>query len=124
MQLHDASDIKQRARRLIKSLEMVYLDNTRIFYFRSFGSKSRATARIWNLPRILQIALKIQPSYAIEVISHHFDKLREEDKDKVLIHELLHIPKNFSGSLLSHKGRARNLHSEVNKLYKKLVTKI
>ncbi len=30
-------------------------------------------------------------------------KVNENDKKKVIIHELLHIPINFSGSLLAHK---------------------
>lgn len=116
-----ASDIKTKLERLIANLEFLHLDPSRIFCFRSFGSKSRARARVWSLPRIWQKALGVNPAYCIEVISEKFDKLTEEAKSKVLIHELLHIPKNFSGSLLSHRGRNRRIDTKVvEKLYQKL----
>lgn len=70
---------------------------------RGFGSTSRAIARIWSLPRPWQMVLKISPQYIIEVIAQKFDKLSEENKDQTLIHELLHIPKTFSGALSPHK---------------------
>lgn len=70
---------------------------------RGYGSTSRAIARIWSLPKPWQLALKIQPQYIIEVIEQRFDKLSNDDKDKTLIHELMHIPKTFSGALVPHK---------------------
>lgn len=72
---------------------------------RGYKSSSRAIARIWSLPRPWQMALKIEPQYIIEVIASRFDKLSEEDKDRTLIHELMHIPKTFSGALVPHSGR-------------------
>ncbi len=98
-----ASDIKKQILLLTKKLSLNYISSGRIFCFRSFGSKSRATARIWSLPRIWQKALKTKPGYCIEVISERFDKMSLAEKEKVLIHELKHIPKNFSGALLGHK---------------------
>ncbi len=98
-----ASDIKKEISRLIKSQALIHLFSERIFCFRSFGSKSRAYARIWSFPRIWQKALGVKPAYCIEVISKKFDKLSPEEKEKVLIHELNHIPKNFSGTLLGHR---------------------
>ena len=41
-----------------------------------------------------------------------------EDKEKTLIHELLHIPGGFSGGFRPHKGYVER--KIVNKLYKKL----
>lgn len=116
-----APDIKRKIHELVLFLECSHIDSTRIFCFRSFGSRSRARARIWSLPRIWQKALSTPPAYCIEVLAEKFDKLTEEGKNKVLIHELLHIPKNFSGTLLSHRGRGRRIDSGVvNKLYQKL----
>ena len=69
------------------------------------------------MPKIFQFSLSKKPAYEIEVLSKHYDGLKSDEKKKVLIHELLHIPKNFSGSLLPHKTRNRHLGSEVNKLF-------
>lgn len=116
-----ASDIKNQVERLVTSLGFFHINPQRVFCFRSFGSRSKARARIWSLPKIWQKALSAKPAYCIEVLAEHFEKLTEEGKNKVLIHELLHIPKNFSGSLLSHKGRNRRIDAKVvDKLYQKL----
>jgi len=64
--------------------------------------KSRALARISALPSIWRIVLGLQPMYIIEVIDRNFNKLSSEDKVKVLIHELLHIPRGFTGGLRPH----------------------
>jgi predicted metallopeptidase len=75
----------------------------RLVCFRSRGSKSRAIARIWSLPKLWQRALNVEAHYIIEVVSERYDKLSEDEKDKTMIHELLHIPKNFSGAVVSHR---------------------
>ncbi|OGH25131.1 MAG: hypothetical protein A3B47_02215 [Candidatus Levybacteria bacterium RIFCSPLOWO2_01_FULL_39_24] len=102
---------------MLKVLDFSNIDPSRIFCFRTFGSKSRSYARIWAMPKIFQRALNIKPAYIIEVLSRYYDKLSPDEKKKVLIHELLHIPKNFSGALLPHRSRHRHLQSEVNKLF-------
>ncbi len=98
-----APDVKRQVSLLIKKLSFNHLNSKRIFCFRSFGSKSRAYARIWSLPRIWQKALNVKPAYCLEVLSERFDKLSKSEKEKVLIHEFKHIPKNFSGTLLGHR---------------------
>lgn len=121
MEWNEASDIRERLGKLVFSLGFSHIDPARIFCFRSSGSKSKARARIWSLPKIWQKALSTKPAYCIEVLGEKFDKLTEEAKKKVLIHELLHIPKNFSGSLLSHRGRNRRIDNRaVENLYKKV----
>lgn len=114
----EAKEIRQKIKKITKVLDLAYIDSTRIFCYRTHGSKSRSYARIWSFPKIFQSALKIKPAYVIEVLSKHFDKLDEDEQHKVLIHELLHIPKNFSGALLPHRSRGRHLGSLVNKLFK------
>lgn len=116
-----ASDISKEIRILIKELNFKHINHSRIVCFRSFGSTSRARARIWSFPRIWQLALSLPPYYVIEVISHHFDKLSKDDQKRVLIHELLHIPKNFSGSLVPHRGRYARIDAKrVENLFQQL----
>lgn len=104
-----AREIWEEIKEIIQRLNFRHVDASRIVCFRSFHSSSRARARIWSFPRIWQLALKLPPYYIIEVISQHFDYLSPDDKKRVLIHELLHIPQNFSGSLLPHRGRGKRI---------------
>ncbi|MCD6301116.1 MAG: metallopeptidase, partial [Staphylothermus sp.] len=78
-----------------------------------------AYARIHGLPRIWIKALKIKPGYVIEVISENYDKLSIEEKIMILIHELLHIPRTFSGGLRPH-GKYVNRRI-VRKLFSKFM---
>jgi len=95
-------EIKKRSETLIKAMELEWLSYGRIFYYRSINSKARAYARAWGLPKLWQRTLGVEPAYIVEVISEHFDKLSEKQQDKVLLHELTHIPRNFSGALVAH----------------------
>ena len=114
-----APDIQKEIKTLINKLDFTTFDPQRIICFRSFGSKSRARARIWGFPRVWQQALNLKPHYVIEVLSEKFDKLNEKERKKILIHELLHIPKNFSGSLLPHRQRGgKTINGEVKRLFK------
>lgn len=96
------SEIQRRSLELIKSLDLEWLSYGRIFFYRSINSKARAYARTWGLPKLWQRTLNVEPAYIVEVISEHFDKLSEREQDKVLLHELTHIPHNFSGALVPH----------------------
>lgn len=118
LEWEDAGEVKNDIDEILKVLDFSNVDSSRIFCFRTQGSKSRAYARIWAMPKIFQRALNIKPAYIIEVLSRYYDKLGEDEKKKVLIHELLHIPKNFSGALLPHRSRYRHLQSQVNQLFK------
>ncbi|MFZ5366391.1 MAG: putative metallopeptidase [Patescibacteria group bacterium] len=116
-----AQDIQKQVDFLAKKLSFNHISPKRIFCFRSFGSKSRATARIWSLPRIWQKALEQEPAYCLEVLSERFDRLKKDDQRKTLIHELLHIPKNFSGALLPHrKSRGERFGEKIERLFKNL----
>ncbi len=113
----EAPDIKERVLRLITVLEMDTVLFERVFFFRSEGSKSRAYARTWGFPKIWQSALGVEPAYIIEVVSHYFDKLSKRDQDKVLLHELTHIPKNFSGALVPHTRHGKSsFHRKLDEL--------
>jgi predicted metallopeptidase len=112
-----ASDVKKDIIKILKVLDMPYVKPSKIFCYRTQGSKSRSYARIWSFPKIFQDALQLEPAYVIEVLSKHYDRLDEEEKIKVLIHELLHIPKNFSGALVPHVTRSRHLGRTANALF-------
>jgi len=106
---YTAPDVKQLVDAIVKGLELTYIDPTYVYCFRSKGSKSRrVVARIHSLGRLWQLALSTDAQYLIEVISERFDKLANADKEKILIHELLHIPKGFSGGFRPHKGYISN----------------
>lgn len=121
MQWHKAADIKAQIRKIVAGLELEHIDCRKIICFRSTGSSSRARARIWSFPRVWQLALALPPHYVIEVLSEHYDKLSIDDQKRVLIHELLHIPKNFSGSLVPHRSKHNRIDNRrVESLFIKL----
>lgn len=110
MNVKRAADIDLLTRQILKKLPFTYVDPKRVVGVRSFGATSRARARIWSFPKIWQLALETPAHYIIEVLSQHFDRLSVDDKTRVIIHELMHIPKNFSGALVPHRG----LHKKIN----------
>ena len=114
--------IQERVETLLQKLDLPHIKAESLTCMKSEGSKSNAIARIWGLSRNWQMALGVGPHYIIEVISRRFDKLSEEEKDKVLIHELLHIPKTFSGALVPHRcfGKERVGEKEVERLYNRV----
>lgn len=101
-----APDVEERAKKIIEVLHLEHVDQSRIHFFRSKGSKARRVqARIHGLGRIWFGALNISPNYVIEVISEEFDKLGDVEREKVIIHELMHIPRGFSGGFVPHRGK-------------------
>lgn len=119
-----ATDVKKDIKEILSVLDMPHVKSSRIFCYRTTGSKSRSYARIWSFPKIFQDALELEPAYVIEVLSKHFDKLDGDSKKKVLIHELLHIPKNFSGALLPHRNSSgKRLEATAESLYREFKAK-
>jgi predicted metallopeptidase len=104
MKFEFAPDVHAKVEDIVQKLNLNHIDSKRIFCIRSFNSKARAYARIWPLSKVWQKCLGIRAHYIIEVIQQHYEKLPDDEKEKVLIHELLHIPKNFSGAVLNHSS--------------------
>src|SRR3990167_5860437 len=104
MKYSKAPDVQEKILQLINQLNMDHIKVNNIHCIRSFDAKTRAYARIWGMAKLFKEVVGIEPHYIIEVIAKKFDKLDEREKIKTLIHELMHIPKTFSGALLSHRG--------------------
>ena len=111
-----ASDIMARLYDITKTLGMEHVKLSGVYAIRSRGSgSSRTLARCHGLSKIWQLALGINAVYLIEVIHERFDKMSREEQDKVLIHELMHIPLSFGGGFKHHDFvQGRN----VEKIYK------
>lgn len=121
IQYSDAPDVKRLADEIADSLDLFHVVPQFVFCVRSRGSASKCTiARIHGFGRIWQETLNLPASYVIEVISERYDRLNEEEKEKTIIHELLHIPKGFTGGFRPHKGYidheiVENLHRTFKK---------
>lgn len=109
----NAPDVKESLSLLKERGVFKWLDLEKIFCLRSYGSKSKAIARIWGLPKCWQITLNLKPCYILEVISEKYDRLGRSDKNDVLLHEIAHIPRNFSGSLIPHYRRGKRRFKDI-----------
>ncbi len=116
---YPAPEIKKQVDAIATDLEFYHIVPQFVFCVRSKGSKAKRTiARIHGLNKIWQEVLNIPTAYTIEVISEIYDKMPPEEKEKTLIHELLHIPGGFTGGFRPHKGYVERKTVEL--LYKKL----
>jgi len=99
-----APELKQQAEEIIKILNWHHIDIDNIAFLRSHGSKSRGTiARCHALGKAMQLGMgRTKSFYLIEMISKRFDNLSDEEKTKVIIHELMHIPFSFGGGFKHH----------------------
>jgi len=113
----DSAELEKRISNLIISCKFTHINPERVYCYVSTGAKTRAYARIWGLGRIFQQALKIEPAYVIEAVSEKFDRLTSEQQEMVIIHELLHIPKSFSGALVPHRHKGGVNDKVVREVY-------
>lgn len=118
-----APDVQEMLEAIVRHLpdDFAHVDVRRVVCYRSRGSTARIYARIWSLPGIWQAALGVEAHYVIEVVER-FDREPVEEKEKTLLHELMHIPKTFSGALVPHKcfGKSIDCRS-VDVLHRRLV---
>ena len=102
MKYEFASDIQATAEEISRIL-FPHVDIDNIKCFRSYGTSSRRTiARCHALGKLMQSALLRKAFYALEFLSERFDKMNKEEQTKVIIHELMHIPKCFGGGFKHH----------------------
>jgi len=109
----EAEDIEQTARSIVAALNFSHVDLDRLRFIRSKGSRSRTIiARIHGLTQIWRQTLGSNITYIIEVLSEQYDSLSKDDKEKIIIHELLHIPTSFGGGLRPHRKHVTKRHVE------------
>ena len=116
-----APDLDNKIKEIVTHEHFSFVKPDQVHAFRSTGSHARALARIYAMPHIWQIALNLEAHYCIEFISEKFDRLPQTEQTKIIIHELMHIPKTFSGALVPHRGRGRRqqvTHHTVEQLFK------
>ena len=122
IEYYEAPDVKILVDEIAKTLNFKHVEADRVFCFRSRGSHSRRViARIHSLSKVWQKALNVRAGYLIEVISERYDRLCQLDKERVLIHELLHIPAGFSGGFRPHRGYINK--KILDKLYEEYVNR-
>ena len=121
MKYESAPDIQAIADEISRML-YPHVKTERMKCFRSYGSSSRGTiARCHALGKLMQKAIGVQAYYALEFLHERYDKLPEEEKLKVIIHELMHIPKTFGGGFKHHDfvcEKNVNMHYRQYKEYK------
>jgi predicted metallopeptidase len=117
MKYNTAPDLKEKAISVINKLGLDHVKSESFECIRSKGSSTkRVLARCHGLNKVMQLGLKREAFYVLEFLSERFDKLSEEEQTKVIIHELMHIPKAFGGGFRHHDFVT---DKNVEKLYKK-----
>ena len=118
IKFHDSEELAKKTSEIARILGMNHIDLSRVRFVISKGSKAKRTiARCYALSKIWQKALDMKAHYIIEVISENYDSLPEEEKEKVLIHELMHIPFNMGGGFKHHGNYVTREH--VNLMHKR-----
>ncbi len=115
MKYEFAPDIQMIAEEVSRTLfPHVKMDHVKCL--RSYGTSSRRTiARCHALGKLMQKAMNTKAFYALEFLSERFDKMDKEEQIKIIIHELMHIPKSFGGGFKHHDFVCEG---NVNKYYK------
>ena len=119
MKYEIAHDIQDKLNKIVLSLGFHHVKLSDVICIRSFGTKSKGTiARCHALNKVMQRALGRKGFYVLEFLSERFDNLSDEEKLKIIIHEMMHIPKSFGGGFKHHNYVTEG---NINKLYKEYV---
>ena len=123
MKYEYSQELQEKAEEISNAL-FPHIKPNRIKCYKSYGTSSRRTiARCHALGKLMQKALDIDAFYALEFITERFDKLDEEGKIKVIIHELMHIPFTFGGGFKHHDVvNTRNVN-KAYEIYKEFLNK-
>jgi len=120
MRYEFAEDIQKIAEE-ISIMLFPHIDLANVKCYRSYGTSSRGTiARCHGLCKIMQKAIGIKAIYVLEFLTERFERLDKEEQLKVIIHELMHIPKTFGGGFKHHdvvtQGNVNRCYAEYKKL--------
>ena len=114
-----APDLQERMEEIVKLLNLDWVDVNRVKCFRSYGSSTKRTiARCHTIGKLMQKAMNVKAWYTIEFLEK-FGKMARSEQDKVIIHELMHIPKTFGGGFRQHDFVC---DENVNIMHEKLVS--
>ena len=101
--------------------EFSHVDARRVLCYRSRGSTARIYARIWALPGIWQAALGVEAHYVVEVVER-YDRSARDEQERTILHELMHVPKTFSGALVPHHCFGKHIDcAREHELHRKLL---
>ncbi len=114
-----ADDIQERFADIVRTLNLDHIDLDKVVCVRSYGSSTkRVVARCHGMSKVLQIAMRIKAFYVLEYLSERFDKLDDKEQEKTIIHELMHIPKNFGGGFRHHDHVSEENIKSIQKRYR------
>jgi predicted metallopeptidase len=101
----EAPELKERAKNIADRFMLDHLDFSRLHFYR-YHSDTRTCAKIIGFFKTLQLVYpEIKPYYVIVFNDRNFLGASQEEQDETILHELLHIPKTFSGeySKIAHQ---------------------
>ncbi|MBS3163617.1 hypothetical protein J4427_02915 [Candidatus Woesearchaeota archaeon] len=105
----EAPDLRERAIKIAARVGMDHIDFDRLFFYR-YTCDTRTIAKITGFFKTLQLAYPhIRPFYVITFNEKNFNRENEEEQNQTILHELLHIPKTFSGEF------SKIAHSEIRR---------
>jgi len=120
-----ADDIQERFADIVRTLTLNHIDLDKVVCVRSYGfSTKRVIARCHGMSKVLQIAMRIKAFYVLEFLSERFDKLDDKEQEKTIIHELMHIPKNFGGGFRHHNHVSEENIKSIQEQYRKMKTNL
>jgi len=120
-----ADDIQERFADIVRTLTLNHIDLDKVVCVRSYGSSTkRVIARCHGMSKVLQIAMRIKAFYVLEFLSERFDKLDDKEQEKTIIHELMHIPKNFGGGFRHHNHVSEENIKSIQERYRKMKTNL
>ena len=115
-----ADDIQKQFADIVRTLNLDHIDLDKVVCVRSYGSSAkRIIARCHGMSKVLQIAMQMKAFYVLEFLSERFDRLDEEEQEETIIHELMHIPKNFGGGFRHHDHVSDKNVKEMQKQYRR-----